>query len=200
MRQQNILLFLHEIETLKNLLRHSWTSTGRQESVAEHSWRITVMAIILADKVEERIDLLKVLKMLTIHDLPEVYAGDHHAFKGKQKNKHQKELQAMKKLLATLNDQRLEKELFELWLEFEAEETIEAKFAQAMDKLEVLIQHNESNLETWDKREYEFNLIYADDKVGFSEFLTKFRKTIKSDTKMKIKSSKNKRNFMWDEI
>ena len=71
-----ILLFIHKTEKLKTLLRHSWLSTGRQESVAEYSWRIALMALVLKDYLKTPVNLEKVLAMMIVHDLPEIYAGD----------------------------------------------------------------------------------------------------------------------------
>jgi len=187
MKYKNILNFLHEIEALKKLLRHSWLSDGRQESVAEHSWRLMMMALVLHDQVEEKVNLSKVLKMLAIHDVAEIYAGDHHAWKGELVGKHKDEKLAIKKILSILKNESKEKELFEIWLEFENRETYDAQFAQAMDKLEVLIQHNEAEIATWNETEFEFNLVYGDDKVEFSKFLKNFREVIKEESRDKIK-------------
>jgi putative hydrolase of HD superfamily len=77
-----------------------------------------------------------------------------------------------------------------LWEEFEANKTIEAKFAQSLDKLEVLIQHNEADIKTWNEKEYTFNLVYGDDKVKFSNILSLFRKLIFEESKKKIIQAK----------
>lgn len=68
-----ILQLLHEVEQLKKELRHSWLSDGRQESVAEHTWRMSLMAILLQEHLTQPIDMLKVMKMITIHDINEAY-------------------------------------------------------------------------------------------------------------------------------
>lgn len=181
----NIHEFLHEIEGLKRLLRHSWLSDGRQESVAEHTWRMAVMALVLYQELDFEIEISKVLKMILVHDLAEVYAGDFHAFKNQPTDKHEKELIALQSLTKKLPPTTAT-ELIELWEEFEERKTPEAKFAVALDKLEVLIQHNEADIKTWDEKEYDFNYYYAYDKVDFSEVLTQFRDLVLEETIQKV--------------
>lgn len=181
-----ILNFLHESEGLKTELRHSWLSDGRRESVAEHTWRMALMAITLHKEVGGNIDIGHVLKMIIVHDLGEVYAGDYQVY-GKviPENKHELEENALKKLLSTLPSYT-EQEILDLWGEFENRETIEAKFAVALDKLEVLIQHNEADLSTYLEGEGEYNLTYADDKVDYNKALREFRELIRDETSKKI--------------
>lgn len=177
--------FLHTIEGLKRLLRHSWLSDGRQESVAEHTWRMAMMALVLYKELEFEVQIDKVLKMILVHDLAEVIAGDHHAFNDAPSDKHDQELKALKTLTKDLPSQTAD-ELLELWLEFEDRKTLEAKFAVALDKLEVLIQHNEADISTWDEKEYDFNYYYSYDKVAFSEVLTVFRDLVLIETAQKL--------------
>lgn len=179
--------FLHEIETLKRLLRHSWLSDDRQESVAEHTWRMAVMALVLYREVDEKIDIAKVLKMILIHDLGEVYAGDYVVFKEVPANKHELEKTALEKLLLDLPEATRE-ELMSLWLEFEERQTAEAKFAVALDKLEVLIQHNEACISTWEEKEYELNYEYAYDKITHDSTLKVLRDLILEETIEKIEA------------
>lgn len=182
----DILKFLHEAEGLKRELRHSWLSDGRQESVAEHTWRMALMALVLQKEVDKSIDLSHVLKMIIVHDLGEVYAGDYQVY-GKEvpDNKHELESEALNKLLSTLPTYTKE-EIYSLWDEFEHRETNEAKFAVALDKLEVLIQHNEADVSTYLAGEGEYNLTYADDKMEHSEALKEFRELVRQETKIKI--------------
>lgn len=100
-------------------------------------------------------------------------------------NKHEQELIALNELTKNLPD-KTATEFIELWQEFEAGQTLEAKFAIALDKLEVLIQHNQAAIETWEEKEYEFNYVYAYDKVDFSQVLTLFRDLILEETLEKI--------------
>jgi putative hydrolases of HD superfamily len=151
-------------EKLKYELRHSWLSNGRRESVAEHTWRTTLMAVLIVPKLSVRADMEKLLKMLIIHDLAEAEAGDIPAFdtlnnKGLKTEKRRKEIKAIENIRNTLGDDTGQ-ELYELWFEFEDQETTEAKIANALDKLEAQIQHNEGDLSTWLEIEQEmsFNL------------------------------------------
>lgn len=185
---QNILQFLHESEGLKRELRHSWLSDGRRESAAEHTWRMALMAIALAPEISSSINLSHVLEMIIVHDLGEVYLGDFQVFgdgNPAPKNKHELEKKALQKLLSFLPT-FTEKKINALWLEFEENETVDAKFAVALDKLEVIIQHNEADLSSYIEGEGEFNLTYADDKVAFDKVLTEFRELIREETKRKI--------------
>jgi putative hydrolases of HD superfamily len=184
-----ILSFLHTSEELKKLLRHSWLSDGRQESVAEHTWRMTLMAIMLKPLLEKPVVLEKVLQMIIVHDLAEVKAGDYHAFDKVPANKHELEEKALKSIIKKLNGET-KTHFLNLWNEFEEGRTEEAKFAQSLDKLEVLIQHNEADIKTWNNLEYSFNLIYADNKVKYSKTLTQFRELIRKESKDKIAKAK----------
>lgn len=179
--------FLHEVEALKKLLRHSWLSDNRRESVAEHTWRMALMAMVLHRELESKVDIGKVLKMVLIHDLGEVYAGDYVVFKDVPIDKHELERTALEKLIVDLPE-KTGVEIMDLWLEFEECKTIDAKFAVALDKLEVLIQHNEADLETWEEIEYEINYDYAYDKVSFDKVLTLFRDLVLEETVEKIEN------------
>lgn len=173
--------FLHTAEGLKKLLRHSWLSDGRQESVAEHTWRMSLMAITLHSKIESKVNLGHVLEMITVHDLAEIVASDFHAFKEVPKNKHELEEVGLKEVVEKL-DQPTQAKIISLWQEFEERKTDDAKFANALDKLEVLIQHNEAGSQTWEEAEYPFNYIYGYDKVDHSDVLTIFRDLILMET------------------
>lgn len=181
-----ILKFLHESEGLKRELRHSWLSDGRRESVAEHTWRMALMAITLCKEVDENIDVGHVLKMIIVHDLGEVYAGDYQVYgKSIPENKHELEEESLNKLLSTLPSYT-KQEILDLWNEFENRETIEAKFAVALDKLEVLIQHNEADISTYLEGEGEYNLTYANDNVSYNKTLKEFRELIRKETINKL--------------
>lgn len=186
---KHLLAFLHQTEGLKRLLRHSWLSNGRQESVAEHTWRMTLMAIVLSPYLEHPVNLGHALEMIIAHDLAEIYAGDHHAFEKPLKDKHVREKNGLEKLLRSV-DGTTRTKITKLWNEYEQRNTSEAQFAKALDKLEVLIQHNEANLSTWDPREWEFNLVCADEYVAFSETLKEFRELLRDETKKKIDASR----------
>ena len=151
-----ILQVLALAEQLKRELRHSWLSNGRRESVAEHSWRLGLMVILLAPALAEPVDLEKCLKMALIHDLAEAETGDQVAFQvttsTQREQKFEREQQAMRHIQAILGTP-LGDELFGLWMEFETQQSYEARFIRALDKLEVQLQHNEANMSTWLHRE-----------------------------------------------
>ena len=145
----SVLNILHLAEKLKMEKRHSWLSNGDRESVAEHCWRLSLMIFLMAPRLKKPINLEKALIMATIHDLAEAKVGDEPDFntctQSQQQTKHRLEKQAMKEIAEELD----RSDLFEIWQEFEARESLEAKFVHALDRMEVQIQHNESNIETW---------------------------------------------------
>lgn len=148
--------FLSIAEKLKTELRHSWLSSNRQESVAEHSWRMALMVMRFAKRLDKPVDIEKCLKLAIIHDLAEAKTGDLPVFallSAETKNaKHRNELRAMQQFKNLLND-KCGDDMFELWLEYEAQLTQESKFIKALDKLEVFLQHMEAPLSTWEEQE-----------------------------------------------
>lgn len=165
---QVILQFLHKAEKLKRELRHSWLSNGRRESVAEHTWRMALMAILFHQYIKEPLNLEKTLIMIMCHDLVEIETGDMpRPHKPDKKEKYNRERKAIQTLAAALPG-GLQHNLQEWWNEFETGNSIEAQFARALDKLEVLIQHIEADISTWDKKagEYALSLHGADDAAG----------------------------------
>lgn len=180
---------IHTINKLKDTTRHCYTPGGRHESVAEHSWRMTMMAFFIRDEFPEA-DMEKVLKMCLIHDLGEVFTGDIPSFDKTNANEDTE-----KKLLTDWVNSLPEpykSEMSALYEEMEALETKEARIYKVMDNLEAVISHNESDLATWIPKEFELNLTYGEEKVGFSEYLTKFRALIKEETELEIKKFKEK--------
>ena len=147
---------------------------------------MALMAMTLHKEVDEKIDLGHVLKMIIVHDLGEVYAGDYQVYgKDVPANKHELEEKSLVKLLATLPSYS-KHEIMDLWNEFEDRKTAEAKFGVALDKLEVLIQHNEADVSTYLEGEGKYNLTYADDKVVYNQVIKEFRELIRDETKKKI--------------
>lgn len=132
--------FLCEIDRLKTILRASTLiDTSRRENSAEHSWHLAMYAIILAEHTEIEINLLRVLKMLLIHDIVEVDAGDTPLHGGTgHDTQAQKERDAAERIFGIL-DAPLSNELRNLWLEFESAETNDARFAKSLDRLQPLI-------------------------------------------------------------
>ena len=188
MNPRTFLEIMNVAERLKDATRHCYTSQGRHESVAEHSWRISLMAYLLKDVFPEA-DMNKVIQMCLIHDLGEAFTGDIPTFEKTSADEQVEEnvLYAWVKTLPTPYNE----EMLALYKEMEERKTVEAKIYKAMDSLEALIQHNESDLSTWIPLEYELNKTYAFDKVEFSEYLTALRKEILKDTLDKIENEKH---------
>ena len=149
--------------------RHSWTSTHRQESVAEHSWRLSMMAYFVQDEFPEA-DIQKVILMCIFHDLGEAITGDIPAF------------------LKTSKD--YQKKLTNLFQEMNDLVTLESKIYKALDKMEAIIQHNEADISTWLPLEYELNLSYGSDEVKFSPYMENLKKEINNDSLLKIRNAK----------
>ncbi|MDO4193313.1 MAG: HD domain-containing protein [Erysipelotrichaceae bacterium] len=183
MEQREFLDILHTAERLKDAERHCTTTNGRRESVAEHSWRISLMAFLLEDVFPEA-DINKVIRMCLIHDLGECFTGDIPTFL-KTASDRRTEDELLNDWVASLPEE-VSVRMTDLYTEMEAQETLEAKLYKALDKLEALIQHNESPLSTWSDNEYELNKTYAFDTVGFSQWLKELRQEILKDTLDKI--------------
>jgi len=152
--------FIHEIDKIKYIQRKTRLfNSDRTENDAEHSWHLAVMALVLSGHSNETIDLLKVIKMLLIHDLVEIDAGDVFLYDTATSHTNTAaELAAAKRIFGLLPQNQAE-ELILIWEEFEAGETAESKFARAMDRFEPLLQNRSNKGGTWK----EFNVPY--DKV-----------------------------------
>lgn len=189
MKPRNLLDILAVAERLKDTLRHCYTSKGRHESVAEHSWMMTLMAFFMRDQFPEA-DMDKVIRMCIIHDLGECFTGDIPTF-DKNKEDEKTEEQLLKQWVDSLPEE-YSQELRQLYSEMELRESREAKIYKAIDSLEALIQHNFSDISTWIPKEYSLNMTYADDKVGFSDYLKELRSEIREDTILKIEEEKER--------
>ena len=185
MNPREYLEILHVAERLKDTPRHCTTSKRRIESVAEHSWRISLMAFLLKDEFPNA-DIDKVISMCLIHDLGECFTGDIPTF---LKTDHDRDIEdsLLLQWVDTLPES-ISIRMTKLYSEMNKQETLESKIYKALDKLEAVIQHNESPIDTWSENEYELNQTYAFDVVQFSSWLTSLRKEILSDTLTKIDS------------
>ncbi len=185
MTPQEVLEILHVAERLKCNTRHCDTSTGRRESVAEHSWRLCLFAMLLEQEPEFRsLDTDRVLRMCLIHDLGEAFTGDIPAFS------------------KSAQDEGREQALYEDWIaqfppanraqfqallaEMTALATPEAKLYKALDKLEAVIQHNEASLDSWLPLEYDLQRTYGQEAVEFSPYLRALKAEIDRWTEEKI--------------
>lgn len=173
------LAFLREAERLKSVLRSGFTSTGRPESTAEHSWRLTLMALVFADQLPG-LDLARMLKLCVVHDLGEAIHGDipatqQHAHPGKSAQERA-DLQTLTRDL----DPPLRSEIIALWDEYEAAATPEAKAVKAFDKLETILQHNQGdNPPDFD---YAFNLDYGRKHTAGEPLFAELRAMLDADT------------------
>jgi putative hydrolase of HD superfamily len=153
-----VLAFLRAAERLKTVTRSGWTSTGKAESVAEHTWRLCLMAMVLYGRAES-VDLARLLKMCVIHDLGEAIGGDVPApaqVAGSPKaGQERADLLALVEPLPAAG----QREILELWDEYEAASSPEAKLAKGLDKLETILQHTQGR--NPDDFDYAFNLDYG---------------------------------------
>ena len=183
MQPRKLLDALLVAERLKDTTRHCYTSRGRHESVAEHSWMMTLMAFFLRDEFPEA-DMDKVIRMCIIHDLGEAFTGDIPAFD--KTAEHEKTEETRLGSWVSSLPEPYSTEMTALYREMAERKTPEARIYKAIDGLEAVIQHNLSDLSTWIPREYELNKTYANDKVAFSDYLTHLRREILRDTLQKL--------------
>ena len=187
MEPRELLNVLKTAERLKDTTRHCYTSGGRHESVAEHSWMAALMAYFLRDEFPEA-DMDKVIRMCLIHDLGEAFTGDIPCF-NKNENHEKKEEMLLANWVSSLPE-KYAQEMTALYDEMAARETLEAKIYKAIDNLEAVFQHNLSDISTWIPLEYELNQTYGTERVAFSPYLQQLRQLTKEDTIRKIKESR----------
>lgn len=184
MTQRELIAFLTRAEKLKCITRHSWTSSGRHESVAEHCWRLSLMAMLCADEFKG-IDKEKLLKLCIIHDLGEAITGDIPSFYKTREN-DESESEAFSELISSLPSVQ-RNELLALFEEISENKTEEAKIMRALDNMEAVLSHNEAPLSSWIELEYTENLRYGEENVKFSPWLTELKKELNSDSTEKIR-------------
>lgn len=174
-------------ERLKRELRHSWLADGRRESVAEHTWQMAFMALLVHRRLEQPTDLLCTLKMILVHDLVEAIAGDVPFFEGgeRQAGKAAREAAAIEEIRVRIGGAE-GRDLHELWLAFEAGTSQEAKVARAIDHLEVQIQHNLADLATWEPVEYGLIHTKMTGPCAFDPFLAALARRITAQAEAKI--------------
>ena len=189
MKPEILLAQLHLAERLKNTTRHCYTSAGRHESVAEHSWRLALMAYWISDEFPD-LDMDKVIRMCLIHDLGEAFTGDIPVFlKNQTDESHEEDL--LMNWVASLPSPFCE-DMRILYEEMIERRTPEAKLYKALDGLEAVIAHNESDLATWLPNEYDLQLTYAYDKVQFSPYLKELRDAVRDESLNKIQNESKK--------
>ena len=155
--------FILEADKLKNVIRRNYlVDDSRRENTAEHSWHSILTALVLFEYAENKpqLDLLRIVKMIAIHDLVEIEAGDTFMFDTEgNKDKFNRENQAAKKLFTKLPyDQG--KEYYELWLEFEKEETHDSIFAASVDKIMPVLLNTYSTGISWREAEVTSEMVF----------------------------------------
>lgn len=156
------LAFILEIDKEKNIFRQTHLSgNGRNENDAEHAWHMAVMAYLLQEYSNEKIDLLKVIMMCLIHDVVEIDAGDTYAYDEEGlKTQKQREDAAKERIYSLLPEDQKEK-LTAIFDEFEENQTAEAKFAHAMDNLQPLLLNNSNDGGDWREHKVTSAQVYA---------------------------------------
>lgn len=187
MTPKELLSVLSVAERLKCATRHCYTSTGRQESVAEHSWRIALMGMLLKPEFPE-LDMDRVVRMCLIHDLGEAFTGDIPTFL-KTEADAETEDRLFDRWVSTL-PQSTKEEFSSLLAEMNAQETPESKLYKCLDKLEALISHNESDISTWLPLEYELQFTYGKDNVTAFPYMEELRAEIDDWSRRKIAESR----------
>ncbi|MDV3928507.1 hydrolase [Elizabethkingia anophelis] len=144
--------FILAVDALKNVQRRNYNADdSRRENTAEHSWQIVILAQILYPyaKNKDQVDLLRVIRMLSIHDLVEINAGDTFLFDEEQmKGKFEREKIAAKQIFGIL-DEPLQSEFYNMWIEFEEEETPDAIFACSIDRIMPFILNSNTSGKSW---------------------------------------------------
>ena len=149
-RLQKQMNFIVEIDKAKNIFRRNLIADGsKNENDAEHMWHLGVMAMILSEYADKDVDISKVIKMALVHDIVEIYAGDTFAYDvGGYTDKEDREATAADRLYSILPEEQ-GKELRDLWEEFDALETPEAKYANAIDRLSPMLENHLTDDHTW---------------------------------------------------
>lgn len=146
--------FIREIDKEKSVFRQTWLTDGsRKENDAEHSWHLAMMALLLSEYANEKVDVLHVMSMVLIHDLVEIDAGDTYAYDSAgNETKRARELKAADRLFNILPEDQAKK-LRALWDEFEEGKTAEAKFANTLDKCQPIMLNDASGGKSWDEHD-----------------------------------------------
>ncbi|GAB3996857.1 HD domain-containing protein [Spirosoma daeguense] len=158
--------FIKEIDKLKYIQRKTKLfNSDRNENDAEHSWHLAVMAIVLAQHANFPVDTLKVVKMLLIHDIVEIDAGDTFIYNTQKSHDNTEEERLAANRIFGLLPAEQAADFIDVWEEFEAQQTNEAKFARAMDRLEPLLQNVSNNGGTWLEFGIDFDKVYQKKQV-----------------------------------
>lgn len=153
-RFEQQIAFILEMDKMKSIQRQTYIANGsRKENDAEHSWHLGLMAFILEEYANEQVDVLRTMKMVMLHDVIEIDAGDTYAYDlTGNETKNVREVAAANRIFHLLpDDQAIEYRA--LWDEFEAMETMESKFANTLDKVQPVLLNNASGAKSWQEHE-----------------------------------------------
>jgi putative hydrolase of HD superfamily len=164
---------------VKSVTRHFWTSSGRQESVAEHSWRLAAMIYLFRDQFRDY-DIEKMISMTLFHDISEIKHGDIPTF-NKTSNDIENERKALEEIAEEFEAQSIQ-EVIDDVEDFDMKRSKEAKIVNAFDKIEAVLQHNEADLSTWIELEYTLNLTYGTEECTCNPILKALRTLIQKET------------------
>ena len=185
MSPNDFLEILSKAGMLKTTTRHCYTEENRKESVADHSWRMALMAMLLSREPEfAQTDMNKVIRMCLIHDLGEAFTGDIPSFEKTTSDEIREDAYFLDWVDSFPDAQK--DEWICLLREMANLQTKEAKTYKALDKLEAVISHNKSDLSTWLPLEYDLQLVYGKEQVQFSEYLKALSRHIDTWTRRKI--------------
>ncbi|MFD2565416.1 HD domain-containing protein [Aquimarina rubra] len=177
--------FIKEIDKIKYIQRKTKLfNSDRKENDAEHSWHLAMMAVVLSEYSDNKIDLLKVIKMVLIHDIVEIDAGDTFLYdKEKSHDNTEEEKKCAERIFGILPEKQAT-EFIEVWSEFENGTSNEAKFAKSLDNLEPILQNASNNGGTWKEFEVNYKTVFEKKKVikKGSEKLWDFTKNILNDS------------------
>lgn len=198
-KEETIIDFLNCVEQLKSTLRHNWTKAGRQESSAEHTWRIAIFFLLVQDFYGLDVDYIKTIKMILIHDIPEIVDGDIPAFiRDVPGGKFYKTIENENaKTVFSALPEPFSTEYSDLYFEFEKGDTKEAKLAQALDKIESQLQHLNSGSSYWTKEEIGDHMLNYPNKALSKLKDTRIQKIwdlIKNDLEKLTKELKSKQS------
>ena len=178
MTTQEYLAVVHCIAGLKERTRHAWTKDGRQESVAEHSWRMALMAYFLRDRFPAA-DLMRVLLMCLLHDMGEVFTGDIPTFEKTEADRAREH--ALRDAWIDALPAPYRDEVRGLFREMDAGETEEARLVRALDRMEAVLTHNEGDPRTWLPLEYDLQRTYGVREAAFSDTLKELRAAVNNE-------------------
>ena len=161
-RFEKQLQFIVEIDKEKNILRQTHlTGHGRRENDAEHAWHMAVMAYLLQEYANEKIDIAKTMMMILIHDIVEIDAGDTYAYDEEAKKTQKAREDAAKERIFSLLPEDQKAELTALFDEFEEYQTAEARFAHSLDNLQPLILNNSNEGGDWKEHGVSAEVVYG---------------------------------------